>query len=72
MSGHHPMRMSPDASALRLRICVMLPGLRRRACWRIGSGGPADSLADQDADRRGHSDQRRHAPGDEAAVPGGS
>ena len=74
MSGHHPMRMSPgaSASALRLRICVMLSRLRRRACWRIGGGGPADSLADQDADRRGHSSQRRHAPGDEAAVPGRS
>jgi mycofactocin precursor len=49
MSGHHPMRMSPGASGLRLRVCVMLPGLRR--------------------DRRGHGDQRRDAPGDEAAVP---
>jgi hypothetical protein len=38
MSGHHPMRMSPDASALRLRTCVMLPGLRRRRLRLAGSG----------------------------------
>jgi hypothetical protein len=40
MSGHHPMRMSPGASAPRLRTCVMRPGLHRRACRRSGSGGP--------------------------------
>src|SRR6185437_11382066 len=44
MSGHHPMRVSAGASALRLRICVMLPNLRRRACWRLGSGGPPTVL----------------------------
>jgi hypothetical protein len=67
------MRMSPGASAPHLRTCVMLPGLRRRACWRNGSGGPADSLAEQDAGCRGQGDQRRHAPGGrllEAAAAG--
>jgi hypothetical protein len=73
MSGHHPMRMSPGASAPRLRTRVVMRGLRRRARRRSGSGGPGDSLAEQDADRRGQGDQRRHAPGGgllEAAAAG--
>ena len=57
------MRMSPGASAPRSRTRVVLRGLRRRARRRSGSGGPGDSLAEQDADRRGQGDQRRHAPG---------
>ena len=66
------MRMSPGASAPRLRTWVVMRGLRRRARRRSGSGGPGDSLAEQDADRRGHGDQRRHAPGGslEAAAAG--
>jgi hypothetical protein len=44
MSRHHPMRMSPGASALWLRICVMLPGLRRRACWRSAADTAPASL----------------------------
>jgi hypothetical protein len=55
--------MSPGASAPRLRTWVVTRGLRRRARRRRGSGGRGDSLAEQDADRRGHGYQRRHAPG---------
>ncbi len=57
------MRMSPGASAPRLRTWVVMRGLRRRARRRSGSGGPGDSLAEQDADCRGQGDQRRHTPG---------
>ena len=67
------MRTSPGASAPQLRTWVVVRGLRRRARRRSGSGGPGDSLAEQDADCRGQGDQRRHAPGGgllEAAAAG--
>jgi hypothetical protein len=47
MSGHHPIRMSPGASAPRLRTWVVMRGFRRRARRRSGSGGPGDSLGRQ-------------------------
>lgn len=66
-----PDAHDPGASAPRLRTWVVLRGFAV-APARSGSGGPGDSLAEQDADRRGYGYQRRHAPGGslEAAAAG--
>jgi hypothetical protein len=47
------MRLSPGASAPRLRTRVVMRGLRRRARRRSGSGGPGDSRGRSVPRRRG-------------------